>query len=258
MSVAEIAVKRSVEFMFFHYSESLTIDDIARSANFSKFHFTRIFRKVAGMTPGRFLAAIRIHEAKRLLLTTSLSVVDISNVVGYSSVGSFSTKFHNAVGMSPSEYRACGGPAEATCDPGEGVPDTPTGSLAGRVDAENGDELGLVFVGVFPTRIPRGRPVRGTVLPSPGAFVIDNVPAGKWYVLSHSLSAGWKEVLRVPVDGDMGLYVGSYGPTLLDPGATANVSDLVLRPGRNVDPPVLLALLDIRAVQREQHAAARV
>src|SRR5688572_1243423 len=85
--------------------EPLTVDDLARSAMFSKFHFTRIFQRVTGVSPGRFLSGLRLQRAKELLVSTSLSVADISVLVGYNSVGTFSSRFTRSVGMPPSRYR---------------------------------------------------------------------------------------------------------------------------------------------------------
>ena len=71
----------------------------------SPFHFSRMFAKATGVTPGRYLTAVRLFEAKRLLLTTSLTVSDIVCSVGYSSVGTFTSRFTRAVGMTPTQYR---------------------------------------------------------------------------------------------------------------------------------------------------------
>src|SRR2546430_14701048 len=89
--------------------EPLTVDDMAREALFSKFHFTRIFQRTTGVSPGRFLSALRLQQAKRLLVSTSLNVADISLRVGYNSVGTFSSRFTRSVGLCPTEYRRTGG-----------------------------------------------------------------------------------------------------------------------------------------------------
>lgn len=57
------------------------------------------------MTPGQYLSGVRFFEAKRLLLTTSLTVSNSVGRVGYTSVGTFTSKFTRAVGMSPTHYR---------------------------------------------------------------------------------------------------------------------------------------------------------
>jgi transcriptional regulator GlxA family with amidase domain len=99
------AVARAVLVMYERISEPITVDDLARSALFSKFHFTRVFQRVTGMSPGRYLSAMRLAEAKKLLRSTDLKVIDITFAVGYSSVGTFSTRFASEVGLSPTEYR---------------------------------------------------------------------------------------------------------------------------------------------------------
>lgn len=89
------------------YFEPLTLDELASAAMVSKFHFVRVFRRVTGVTPGRFLSAVRLQEAKSLLLATTLNVSDISAQVGYSSTGSFSQRVSASVGCSPTQYRQC-------------------------------------------------------------------------------------------------------------------------------------------------------
>src|SRR5215813_8881373 len=104
-NAAERAVERVIAAMHANLGEQLTIDDMARVALFSKFHFSRIFLRVTGVSPGRFLAALRLEQAKRLLASTTFNVADISMHVGYTSVGTFSSRFTRSVGVSPTTYR---------------------------------------------------------------------------------------------------------------------------------------------------------
>ncbi|HEU5160888.1 MAG TPA: helix-turn-helix transcriptional regulator [Streptosporangiaceae bacterium] len=97
-----------IKDIYARFSEPITIDDMARVAIYSRFHFSRMFRSAVGVPPGQFLTAVRIHEAKRLLLSTSLTVKEITARVGYTSVGTFSARFKNVVGLSPTAYRDCG------------------------------------------------------------------------------------------------------------------------------------------------------
>jgi AraC family transcriptional regulator len=247
MDAAERAVTRAVEYIFSNLHEEVTVEDIARAAMFSKFHFTRVFQRVTGISPGRFLTAVRLQEAKRLLLSTPMSIIQVSHRVGYSSVGTFSAKFSKSVGVPPSVYRSVGGKTDLRCLRESAWSTSKVGSVHGHVRAQHPDELGLVFVGVFPGRIPQGRPVRCAVLHRPGPFHIDHVPQGEWYVLSHSLSADRNEVICAPVDGDTGLVVGSTGPIRVTADTVTAVGDLVLRPKRSIDPPVVLALMYIRS-----------
>ncbi|WET82534.1 AraC family transcriptional regulator [Amycolatopsis sp. QT-25] len=247
MTSSERAVERAVRYMFDNFNEKVTVEDLAQVAMFSKFYFTRMFQRVTGISPGRFLTAIRLQEAKRLLLTTSINVIEVSHLVGYSSVGTFSTTFSKAVGVSPTEYRSGGGVAQLRCQGMISRSIHTVGTVHGRITAQHPDELGMVFVGVFPGRIPQGRPIKCTVLDRPGHFRIDDVPSGEWYVLSHSLSKDRNEVLRVPLDGDLGLSVGACGPVTVGAGVSCGPVDLTLKPKRTIDPPVVLALLKIRS-----------
>ncbi len=105
----EEIIERVIRDMKLHLGDPITVDDMARSARLSKFHFSRVFRRVTGVSPGRYLSALRLNEAKRLLIETSLNVTDISHRVGYTSVGTFTTRFTNSVGVSPTAFRRFGG-----------------------------------------------------------------------------------------------------------------------------------------------------
>ena len=58
------AVQRVIEAMRANLGEELTVEEMARTAMFSKFHFSRVFQRVTGISPGRFLAAMRLQKAK--------------------------------------------------------------------------------------------------------------------------------------------------------------------------------------------------
>jgi len=87
------------------YGEALDLDALADEAGFSRFHFARSFRAAFGETPGAYLSRRRIERAKDLLRWANLTVTEICMLVGFSSLGSFSSRFAELVGVSPSEYR---------------------------------------------------------------------------------------------------------------------------------------------------------
>jgi AraC-like DNA-binding protein len=226
--------------------EQLTVDDMARAAMFSKFHFTRIFQRATGVSPGRFLSALRLQRAKHLLVSTSLKVADISLRVGYNSVGTFSSRFSRSVGMSPTTYRRLAGFAHhipVSAAPNIGPPSA--ACVHGQVRSADPAAKGLVFIGLFPERIPEGRPVRCAILSRPGAFHFTAVPPGAWYLLAQSVTGDPAE----PVGGQSGqtVSVATRGPLTIRRDAVIEV-DLELQPARALDPPVLLALLDARKV----------
>src|SRR5256885_5419420 len=87
------AVERVIQTMHTHLHEVLTLEDLASVAYLSPSHFHRVFRRLTGIPPGEFLSALRFQMARRLLLTTSLSVTDICFEVGDTSTGSFTNQF---------------------------------------------------------------------------------------------------------------------------------------------------------------------
>jgi AraC family transcriptional regulator len=254
--VIEQAVGRVIGFMHQNLGEQFTIDDMARTAMYSKFHFSRAFQRVTGVSPGRFLSAIRLQEAKRLLMCTSLSVTDISHRVGYTSVGTFSSRFRSSVGLSPSTYRQVGG-FTAEAPRGLRGSDTRTATVRGELRALPGMPPGVIFVGLFPDRIPQGAPVRCVKLDRPGPYVLTHVPPGSWHLLAHSVAVG-----NEPACGgsafadDRAPYVASHGPITVRAGVPAGQLTLTLRPIGALDPPVLLAMQDVRAADVMEEDAA--
>jgi AraC-like DNA-binding protein len=85
--------------------EPVSLAEAARVACLSPFHFQRLFTRAFGESPHRFLTRRRIELAKRLLAADHLSVTEVCFEAGYSSLGSFSAKFHAMVGRPPSAYR---------------------------------------------------------------------------------------------------------------------------------------------------------
>jgi len=88
------------------YREALDVNALASAAGVSKYHFIRCFASVYGMTPARYLTERRIERAQDLLRATNLTVTEICHLVGFASLGSFSSRFTDLVGMSPSAYQA--------------------------------------------------------------------------------------------------------------------------------------------------------
>ncbi|OKJ46213.1 hypothetical protein AMK25_06805 [Micromonospora sp. TSRI0369] len=94
-----------IEHMKRELGRPLPLETLARLAPFSPFYFHRVFKQATSMTPARFLAALRMAEARRLLLRSSLTVTAISAQVGYSSVGTFTTQFRRWVSLPPERFR---------------------------------------------------------------------------------------------------------------------------------------------------------
>jgi AraC-like DNA-binding protein len=93
------------------YAEPLEVADLARTAGLSPAHFSREFRSAFGESPHAYLLTRRLERAAALLRATDRAVLEICFAVGLHSVGSFTTSFTRAYGMTPTAYRASFPPA---------------------------------------------------------------------------------------------------------------------------------------------------
>lgn len=99
-------LRRARDRMDREYAQPLDVASLARTALMSPAHFSRRFREAYSETPYAYLMTRRIERAKALLRYGELSVTDICFAVGCTSLGSFSSRFTELVGESPSSYRS--------------------------------------------------------------------------------------------------------------------------------------------------------
>ncbi len=88
------------------YTQPLDVEALARGVNMSAGHLSREFREAYGESPYAYLMTRRIERAMALLRRGDLSVTEVCFAVGCSSLGTFSTRFTELVGMPPSVYRS--------------------------------------------------------------------------------------------------------------------------------------------------------
>ena len=114
-----VHLRRARDHIDRRYAEPLDLDGLAVVAGVSKYHFARCFEAAYGETPIRYLTRRRIERAQDLLRHANLTVTEICFAVGFASLGSFSSRFRQLVGQSPTAYRdrwaARGGPHVPGC-----------------------------------------------------------------------------------------------------------------------------------------------
>jgi AraC-like DNA-binding protein len=88
-----------------HASEAINLDDAAREAGLSPFHFLRLFRNVLGVTPHQYLVRSRLRRAAKLLAEEERAITDIAFDVGFGDLSNFVRSFHRAAGVSPRAFR---------------------------------------------------------------------------------------------------------------------------------------------------------
>jgi hypothetical protein len=166
---------------------------------------------------------VRIYQAKYMLLTTPVSITDISFAVGYNSVGSFTSHFTGSVSVPPSLFRqkAQNGDFEFPCPAHDSSP--AHGAVHGTISLPGGYAGTRVYLGAFTTAFVQHQPADAAVvdIPAdgrPSSYYLPNIPKGKWFIHAVGVAAG-----------------------------TATRAPISLRPRRTTDPPVLLALPDLEA-----------
>jgi AraC family transcriptional regulator len=94
-----------LDYLRDHLGEDVTLDQLARLASLSKYHFIRTFRAMLGVTPHRYLTGLRMSRAAELLTGTAQSVQQVAFTCGYRSPGQFAAAFKREYGVSPRNFR---------------------------------------------------------------------------------------------------------------------------------------------------------
>ncbi|MET0908340.1 MAG: AraC family transcriptional regulator [Ilumatobacteraceae bacterium] len=107
-----VALRRARDHADRHFADPIDLAQLASVATLSKYHFHRLFTATYGRTPAGYLSERRIERAQDLLRATNLTVTEVCFAVGFSSLGSFSSRFREIVGETPRDFqRRYGGEA---------------------------------------------------------------------------------------------------------------------------------------------------
>lgn len=250
-------VERVVEAMHERLAEPLSLEEMAEIAYLSPFHFNRIFRSITGLPPGEFLAALRLDQAKRLLLTTPLSVTEVCYALGYSSLGTFTSRFKQLIGISPQQLRQIASeftphflePVRAPShevlrgDLAEGL------GVNGIIQAPEAFS-GLIFIGLFPKPIPQGGPVACCSIAAPGPFRLRRVPDGRYFLLAAALPLSHDTLTYLLPRSEAFVAIADQ-PVTVRAGRGLAPVHLALRAPRVTDPPILGVFPGILRSSRE-------
>lgn len=223
-----LGVAHAIELMRADVSAPLRLPHLAKVAGMSDHHFVRVFHESTGLSPLRFLSALRLARARDRLISTDASVIEICLDVGYSSVGTFTRRFTELVGISPMRLRQCVWshtlPQVAT-DQSTGV--VVRVQLKYPVDP-GGDLEGPALVAAFDSPLPFGRPAACAIAPAGGSLTLSlaGLGPGRYYLLAFA---------------SLGTLDLSTSPVLLsiDDRTADREIDLALRRFEPTDPPLL-------------------
>ena len=100
-----VHLRRARDHIDRHYAEPLDLASLAAVAGISRYHFQRLFTATYGVSPAAHLSRRRVERAQNLLRATNLTVTEVCHLVGFSSLGSFSSRFRELVGETPSAFQ---------------------------------------------------------------------------------------------------------------------------------------------------------
>ncbi|WP_044641520.1 helix-turn-helix transcriptional regulator [Risungbinella massiliensis] len=227
--------------------EPITLSQLANHVAYSPYHFTRIFKQRIGLSPLYYVSSLRLQKAKDLLMHTNWSVRDIGLMIGQQSLGTFTTRFTDRVGVSPSEFRNSTMQAENYFRSLQKLDDWsmahPIVDLHGRMEGTIGSSIpfeGVIMIGLFAKPIPEGLPLYGTLLSSLGDFCFTGVKPGIYYLMATSVSWGMQaKDFLLP---HMTLRTRSKEPIIVRPNSSIPYQRVMLHPPHLDDPPILISL----------------
>ncbi|ODR06934.1 hypothetical protein BHQ15_12270 [Mycolicibacillus koreensis] len=230
-------LRSAIQLMRSLATDRLSTVDVAEHAGYSPWHFIRMFSASTGISPGLYLAALRVDAAKRLLLADSAPVIDVAASVGYDSLSSFTRRFRTMVGTSPGMFRELADTVAAGSVTPFTLGDARQSVVWVRphisVSLRPGHNVAL-WIGWFPKPAPIGLPTSGVLTTSHADVAVPLSPGNPW-LLSFAVSAhAGAEDQLVPTRP----LVARFPAPLVVPTTV----DLHYRQATDVDLPLLSAL----------------
>jgi AraC-like DNA-binding protein len=232
---------------------------MSRIALISRHHFIRVFHRLVGIPPIRYQWVMRLAYAKRLLVETDMSVIDVCFEAGYNSLGSFTRRFTALVGIPPHHFRMAarafdqGRLSALLARPPHTEESAAPPAIGGRVQAPQGFD-GIIFIGVFAADQVHGLPLACSAIAGPGPYRIASVPDGS-YRLNAVAIPRWGRTADYFIH-DQALRASAEPGSILVCGGrcAAGETTLVLRGPELTDLPILLALAPLLESKLMRHA----
>lgn len=100
-----VDIQRVLQYINYHLSETITVELLAKTANFHPNYFIRQFKHYVGNSPMEYVTRVRINKAKLLLRSSKMSISEIAAQTGFDNSSYFSKVFKDTVGISPTQFR---------------------------------------------------------------------------------------------------------------------------------------------------------
>lgn len=231
---ASTVAGRAIEFMHRHLDEPISVNDIAEATNYSQFHFSRVFASQARIPPSKYLAALRFHRAKQLLLYDQMATVDAMTAVGYSSLATFTRQFGQAVGTTPGRFRRLADQVAETSQHPFAIQDrsAPVVRVTLVLPDHGLRTPPMVWLGWYAQPAPIGLPQAGQLVRGTQTVRLHLCPG-----------AGWLLGFAVDPNAEPGEHLAPNHPMVaVHPAPVRHSEHITLRFGAGPDVPLLSAL----------------
>lgn len=238
-----------IEYIQKNIDDPLSLSHLADYARYSPYHFSRIFKQRTGLSPHHYVSSLKLQRAKDLLLNTDLTVRDIGMEIGQQSLGTFTTRFTERVGMAPSQFRKS--PLHVNkymkslktqthlSRHSNSIIAPHFNRVEGTVEAEMPFH-GIILVGLFTQPIPAGLPQYGTILTSLGDFTFINVRPSTYYLMATAIT--WEVRSNEILVPNQTLRAKADTPITVNSKIEIPKQNLSLRGPHLDDPPILVSL----------------
>lgn len=240
----EKIIIQAIEYMKHHLDEDITSESLAQYVGYSPFHFSRMFKDVTGVSPRLYLSALRIEAGKQILIDSSDSILKTLLNVGFRSVGTFSSKFKQFVGLPPKQFQRNIHSLHTYLNEYDFSKELePLEVLAPSVTChiiKPQQFKGMIFVGLFPRAIPDQAPIVGTAIHhKKTSCTFSKVPLGTYYLLTAAIPRSINPRTYFVLDE---AYRGRVEqPILIEKNTMIDV-EVTLREPLPYDPPILINL----------------
>lgn len=248
ISPQKAAVQRLIELINSEYHRIITLDELAETARYSKYHLERIFLRKTGLSIAQYISLVRIEKSKELLLDPRFSVSEVSAQVGYTSISTFSRTFKEYVGVQPNLYRRLHRNLEERTEKElfltDNTPFFPSrsekGIIRGCLTADR-PVKGVILIGLFSQPAPKGFPVSCTMLRETGTFELEGAEDGHYYAFAVALEFP----LYSPhySTATHSLRGRTHLPVRIQNGKATEAVAIHLRPPLVTDPPISVSPL---------------
>lgn len=242
-----------------HTDRELSVAELAEKFGYSKFHFSREFKKLIGVTPNEFWSALKM-ERSLLELSRSSSILNAQLKTGYQSTGTFASSFLKTTGLTPGQYQneiQKLGLFNVVKSHEDKEPSIFTHYSFNKKNASNLQEKvlsitcnvpedfkGVIFVGLFEKPLPTSSPIIGKALIKTTHCIIDRIPNGAYYLLScairgsrnpldyfflnNALRDWYNTPIRFPLENDKEISFTLREPLPTDPAIPMNPIKLLV------------------------------